>query len=125
MYAIRSYYGVQLMILLTYRTSLEENVKNEIKTKVKKNIANYINNLAIGETLVEDQIIKVILNSDERILSMGTKQDRFKKFKIHKRSQYSDSKIVQNLIKTYSTKPYERVIVEPTLADPITIIDNN
>jgi uncharacterized phage protein gp47/JayE len=119
--------GTQLIFALTYRTQLEENVKTQIKTEVRKNLINYINNLGIGERLVIDQLKRIILNADNRIESIGEEGSSadFSKINIFKRSAISDSVVRRTIIDTYRTKSNERVIVEPTISAPIVITDNN
>ena len=119
--------GLQLIFSMTYRSRLEEGIKTQIKTEVRKNIINYVNNLGIGERLVIDQVKKIILNSDSRIESLGDENSvsDFNKVNLYKRSDASDSVVRRTLVDTYRTKPNERVIVETSIASPIVITDNN
>lgn len=119
--------GLQLIFSLTYRTQLEDNIKTQIKAEVRKNIINYVNNLGIGEKLIIDQLKKIILNSDNRIESIGAEDTSadFSKINIYKRSPVSESVVRRTILDTYRTKPNERVIIEPSIASPIVITDNN
>lgn len=119
--------GTQIVFALTYRSRLEDQVKELIKTTVRRNIITYINELAIGESLVIDQLVKTVLNSDERILSMGDPNSvsNFERINLFKRSEFTDSKVKRSILKDYKTKSNERVIVEPTIVDPVIITDNN
>jgi len=119
--------GLQVQFSLTYRGRLEDQIKELIKTTVRRQIISYVNNLDIGESLIIDQLVKTILNSDERILSIGAANavSNFERITIFKRSMVSNSKVKRTLIGDYKTKENERVIVEPTIIDPIIITDNN
>lgn len=119
--------GLQLVFTLTYRTELEDNIKTQIKTEARKNIINYVNNLGIGESLIIDQLKKIILNADNRIESMGQEGSStdFSKINIFKRSAVSNSVVRRTIIDNYRTKSNERVIIEPTISAPILITDNN
>ena len=119
--------GLQLLFGITYRGTLETKDKTQIKNEVRKNIINYVNNLDIGEKLVLDQIKRVILNSDNRIESIGslTSDQDFSKINIYKRSPISDSVVRRTIINDYRTKINERVIIETTITSPIVITDNN
>lgn len=119
--------GVQLVFSVTYRDRYEDDVKNSIKTALRRNLISYINNLDIEENLVIDQLVKIILNSDDRILSIGdpNSQSNFDRINIYKRSAISNTKIKRSIYKDYKAQSGERVIVEPSIIDPIIINDNN
>lgn len=119
--------GLQLEFSLTYRGRLEDQIKELIKTSVKRKVIEYVNSLDIGEELVIDQIVKVILNSDERILSIGEpgSTSNFERITLYKRSPISDSKVKRTIIDNYKTKYNERVIIEPSIIDALIVTDNN
>jgi len=119
--------GLQLEFSITYRGRPEDQIKELIKTTIRRKIIEYINELGIGETLVIDQLVKIILNADERILSIGDPNSisNFNRLTIFKRSATSNSKIKRTIINDYKSKTNERVIVEPSIIDPVIITDNN
>lgn len=119
--------GAEMVFSLTYKTSLEDNEKEKIKSEVRKNVANYVNNLEIGESLVVDQIVKFVLNSSDQIESMGAtgSSENFSNLFIHKRAPLTNSINRQSLVTDYKTKQRERVILEPRVETPIVIRDNN
>jgi len=119
--------GVQLIFPVTYRSRLEDKIKDLVKTTIRKNLITYINNLDISENLIIDQLVKTILNSDDRILSIGDpdSSSNFERINIYKRSSLSTTKVKKSIFKDYNTKEDERVIIEPTIIDPIIISDNN
>ena len=119
--------GLELGFSITYRTVLDENAKTQVKNEIIRNVTTYVNSLAIAEKPVIDQIKKTILNTDNRIESLGdpdSTQD-FRRVNIYKRSATSDSVVRRAIIGDYNTKSNERVIIEPTIATPIAITDNN
>jgi uncharacterized phage protein gp47/JayE len=119
--------GLELRFSITYRNRLENAIKDQIKVDIRKNITSYVNSLAIGEKLVIDQIKKSILNSDNRIESIGSEDTGldFEKINIYKRSAISSSVVRRSIIGDYRTKTNERVVVEPDIETPIVITDNN
>jgi uncharacterized phage protein gp47/JayE len=119
--------GMELGFSVTYRSVLDDNSKTQIKNEIIRNITNYVNNLAIGEKPIIDQIKKTILNTDNRIESLGDPDSSadFRRVNIYKRSATSDSVVRRAIIGDYNTKSNERVIVEPSVATPIAITDNN
>lgn len=119
--------GLQLFFSLTYRERLEDKIKDLIKIKIKKELIDYVNNLAIGQSLIQDQLVKIILKSDDRILSMGSPNSaiNFDRINTYKRSALSTTKQKKTIINDYIAKDGERIIMEPSLIDPIIIVDNN
>lgn len=119
--------GLQAQFSLTYSSRLEDQVKELIKTAVRRKLIEYVNSLDIGETLVIDQLVKIILNADERILSIGAANSvsNFERLTLFKRSAVSTSIVKRTIINNYKTGKSERVIIEPSIIDPVIITDNN
>lgn len=119
--------GVEMFFFITYKRALEDAEKERIKSEVRSNIAKLVNNLAIGEDLIRDQIVKEILNSSNEIESMGEvgSNENFSGIYLYKRSPVSNSIIRRTLIGDYRSKEDERIILEPTVEAPIIIRDNN
>lgn len=113
--------GIQLIVTLNYRKTLTEDQKAILEDIVEDNIVEYINNLDIGEPFLSQQLIAVILDSSEDIKSIGSPDSPFDQISIYKDSRLSDNRIKKSLIKDYTSTFDERVIVEPTLANPITV----
>lgn len=119
--------GTELIFALKYKGRLEDRQKAKIKADVRKNISDYINNLEIAESLILDQVVRIILNSSDLIESMGDENssDNFRNIFIYKRSGLSNALIRKTLLTDYTAKNYERVILENTIETPITIVDIN
>lgn len=119
--------GTEFSFSITYKGRLEDRQKESIKTSIRNNIADYVNNLAIGEPLILDQVVRIVLTSSDLIQSMGDadSSDNFKNIFLYKRSGLSNSVTRKNLTGDYTPKNYERVVLETSIAKPITIIDNN
>lgn len=119
--------GAEFIFSLSYKGQLETNQKDKIKSDIKKNISDYVNNLQIGETLVLDQIVKIILNSSDLIESMGdsNSSENFKNVFLYKRSGLSNLLTRKTLTTDYAARTNERVVLETTIENPVVIIDNN
>lgn len=119
--------GTEFSFSITYKGRLEDRQKESIKNTIRTSISNYVNNLEIGQSLVLDQIVRIVLNSSDLIESMGdaNSSNNFKNIFLYKRSGLSNSVTRKSLTSDYSPKNYERVVLETTIARPITIIDNN
>ena len=118
--------GLQLYISITYVGSLQSTIKTQIKNQLTTNITNYVNNLDIGDALVLDELLKIVLTSSAQIQSIGFSFSQpFDQTIIYKRSQISNSRLKRKLIGDYKTAGYERVVLEPTLNLPITLTDLN
>ena len=119
--------GVEMSFSLTYRRALEDTQKNAIKSDVRKQIQDYINNLDIGAPLIIDQITRIVLSSSQEILSMGEQdsRDNYRYIYVYKRATNDSSPARSSLVRDYSSKQDERIILEPTIEIPIKIFDNN
>lgn len=117
--------GLQMFFTLTYKGRLEDTEKSKIKIAVRRNLSNYVNSLDIGQKLVLDQLINIILNSSERIESIGTPDKKFDKLVLFKYSEITSSRLKKILLSDYQATERERVIIEPGVESPISIFDNN
>lgn len=119
--------GTEYIFSINYKGRLEDAQKDKIKADIKKNISDYVNNLEIAEPLILDQVVRIVLSSSDLIESMGDadSSENFKNIFLYKRSELSNSLTRKSLTGNYTPKSYERVVLETTIASPITIIDNN
>jgi uncharacterized phage protein gp47/JayE len=119
--------GTEFSFSITYKGNLEDRQKQQIQSTIRSNIANYVNNLEIGQPLILDQIVRIVLTSSDLIESMGDSgtANNFKNIFIYKRSNLSNSLTRKTLTDNYIPKNYERVVLETSIAKPITIIENN
>jgi uncharacterized phage protein gp47/JayE len=119
--------GVEMMFSITYKRSLEDSQKEQIKSVIRQNIANYVNTLPIGGSLVQDQIVRIVLTSSNEIQSMGdaNSRDNFSYLYAYRRSAISNSVTRKTLMGDYVSRYDEKVILEPTINAPIKIRDNN
>lgn len=119
--------GIEFIFSLTYRGRLEDKEKENIRNIVKNNVSSYVNNLSIAEPIILDQIVRIVLSSSDQIESMGDadSSSNFQNVFLYKRTQASNSLTRKSLIGNYNPKSYERVTLETSISNPITIIDNN
>lgn len=117
--------GLQLFFTLTYTENLENREKSRIKETIRRNLTTAVNGLDIGEPLLLDQLINVILNSSEKIARIGTSKQKFDKLVIYVTSQLTNSRLKKVLLGDFDTRPQQRVIIEPNVETPISIFDNN
>ena len=119
--------GIEMFFSLTYNGALEDGEKERIKSEVRANISEYINNLGIGVDLIRDQVVKIVLNSSNLIQSMGEigSSENFSGIFLYRRSAVSNSIVRKTLIGDYRASEDERIILEPTVEAPIFIRDNN
>lgn len=119
--------GTEFSFSITYKGRLEDRQKESVKTSIRNNISDYVNNLGIAEPLILDQIVRIVLNSSDLIESMGDADsaENFRNIFLYKRSGLSNSLTRKSLTGNYIPKSYERVVLETTIAKPITIIENN
>ena len=117
--------GMTFTITIVYVDTLTTDVKNDIEDSVRTSLANYVNSIDIGNDFVINEAIQRVLEVDERIKDIGVPTKPFDDITLHIESQLQDNKIQQTLLKNYPTADDERVIIEPSSSEPITIIRAN
>lgn len=105
--------GISLTTSLTLKAGLSAIDQSAIIASAQQAAANYINNLAIGQTLVINQIASLIMNSDSRILDVGAPDKPLQEIFIW-RSRLDDTRYSRFLVNNYTPAIGERIVVEAT-----------
>ncbi len=113
--------GISFEITVRFRERLSIPQEDQIKDAIRDNLINYVNNLDIGEEFIINEAVQRVLEADERIKDIGVPTKPFDEITIHLNSKLEDNKIKQSLLTNFLTKTNERVIIEPSLTQPIVI----
>lgn len=97
-------------IILKKRISAQD--ESNLIQALTDNVTEYINSLDIGEDFVIREVVERVMASSDLIKTIGTSAKPFDKLYIYKPSRLEDNKIRATLLKDYSPKTNERVIVE-------------
>lgn len=113
--------GVSLNTTVQMVSRVSANDTTSILSNATSAAANYINNLAIGQELVINEIASVIISSDTRILDIGQPNAPINEIFIW-RSRLDATRYSRFLIGDYPPALGERVIVETSISNPITLV---
>jgi hypothetical protein len=80
--------------------------------------SNYINNLALGATVVINEIASIILNADPNILDIGQPNQPLSSIYIW-RDRADGTRYSRYLVADYTPQTGERIIVENSITNPI------
>lgn len=113
--------GITFTISVRYRTSLDTETINSIQDAIRQSLTNYVNGLDIGEEFIINEAVQRVMETDDRIKDIGVPTKPFDELIIYRPTKLEDNKIKQNLLKNYITAADERVVIEPSVSEPITI----
>ena len=99
--------------------------KEEVKSAIQENVADYTNNLSIGESFILNELTERVMSTSEKILNIGTAAKPFDLLNIYRETKLRDNKLKEELIGDYHPLEDERLIIEPTVTTPVTILSAN
>lgn len=112
--------GISLSTVLKVKPATSTAERADIATHARTEAAQYVNNLAVGETLYVNTIANRIRNADPRILDVGSVNNQIPEIYIW-RSRSDASRYSRALVRDFAPNVGERVIVETSIAVPINI----
>ncbi len=113
--------GMQFVLTVIYNNGVSSDDQDSIESQIRSNISDYVNNLDIGQDFIFNQVVEQILSVSPSIKDIGSVGNPIDQILIYKESRLQDAKIKNTLIGNYSPAQDERVIIEPSLLEPITI----
>jgi hypothetical protein len=117
--------GMSFEISITWRTDTLNSEKTQIKRQMSSAVQDYINNLAIGEEFIYNELTQRVLDVSDKIKNIGIAKQPFDSIFIHRETKLRDNKIKEQLDGDYIPQAEERLIVEESLSTPITITEKN
>lgn len=114
--------GISLRTSIWYSSKLPTEEIDDIEDELRDTIRNYINNLNIGEKFLVNRMVSGLFGVSEYLSNFGITGTPIEELYIHKESDVADNKIRQRLLADYSPKSDERVIIEPSITDPIVFV---
>jgi uncharacterized phage protein gp47/JayE len=108
--------GIAMTANLILRQRVTPTEETAIINATVNNVSNYIDNLDIGQELILQEIIQIILASSDLIKNVGTYIKPFESVYVYKPTKLETSKIRSTLIEDYTAASDERVIVENVYA---------
>ena len=113
--------GISMTLTIHYGKQLSEDTLTTIESNITTSITNYINNLDIGETFLVEKMIASLFSLDPNITNIGSLNKQIDQLYVYKESALGDNRVRQNLLGDYVPGSDERVIVEQSINQPITL----
>ncbi len=113
--------GMSFVISITYRNGIGDDEKDAIEDQVRLAIADYVNNLDIGEEFILNEVTERILSVSPNIKDIGQPNKPIDQNFIYKETKLRDNKIRQELFSNYTPTLVERVIIEQSITDQVVI----
>ncbi len=113
--------GVQFEITITYRPLTREAVKNTVELDVARNLRNFIVNLDIGEPLIINEAVEVVMKTSDAILDIGLPSAPFDSVFVFKDGTISTNRVRRRLLDNYSTLSDETLVMEDSVANAVVI----
>jgi uncharacterized phage protein gp47/JayE len=117
--------GMSFQISITWRSDATTEDRNSIKRNIAVAIQDYVNNLAVGEEFIYNELIQRVMDVDNKIKNVGTADQAIDLIFIHRLSKLRDNAVKEELVGDYTPSADERLIVEPSLETPVVLIDKN
>lgn len=111
--------GFTMRTTVFYSKQLTDDEMTDIEDAMNSFIVDYVNNLAIGESLFVNRLIASLFSVDPSIANFGEPGKYIEEPYIYKESRTQTSKIRQKLLGDYVPAEDERVIIEPSVENQI------
>lgn len=116
--------GLSMALNIYYSTRLPADQTASIESSLESYIRDAINSLDIGSPFYVNSFISGLFSVDSNISNVGEVGLPIKELYMYKETILQDNKVRQRLIADYTPATDERVIIEPSLATPITFTSN-
>jgi hypothetical protein len=111
--------GTTFKFNVYYDRQLPDDELTDIESTMSTAIEDYVNGLDIGETLYLDRMVSTLFTVSSHITNIGSTDKRIEEAYVYKTTRLADNKIRQSLIGDYYPATDERIIIEPSITDPV------
>lgn len=116
--------GVSFKLIVYHNATITEEEQELYTSQFIERITSYVNNLDLGDTLYLNRMIAELFTISSTIVAIGELDRPIEEAYIYKTSLSEDGKIRQKLIADYTSAIDERIIIEPSISNPITVVHN-
>jgi hypothetical protein len=114
--------GMEFSITVYYQNGTSDDDKVSIESQIISSLSDYVNNLDIGQEFILNQAVESVLSVSPNIKDIGIPGTPFDSVAIYQENRMRTGKIRQSLLGNYIPTAVERIIIEPSLQTPITIL---
>lgn len=112
--------GIVLRTTIYYARRLPSDQLDDIEENLREVITDSVNSLDHGDPLLIDRLSSELFAISDEIQNLGEVDKPFEEIYIYKNSKLEDNKVRGALLGDYYPETDERVIIEPSVANPIT-----
>jgi hypothetical protein len=112
--------GISFSTTLTFVSSANSSDQQNAIANAMSAAQNYINNLAMGQEFVINQLADQIQNADPNILDIGSPDQPINEIFIW-RSRDDGTRYSRYLVSNYAPQTGERLVVETSINNPIVL----
>lgn len=113
--------GLTFEITVHYKKKLSDTELAKIEDSIETKIVDYINNFDIGDSFTVNALAAQLFSVSDNIANIGEANQPFDFIYIYKESAVEDNKIRETLLGDYTPEDKERVIIEPSVLNPVSI----
>ena len=112
--------GLSMRLTVHYSQRLEDDVLSAIEDELEIVITDFVNDLDLGGNFSVNRLVSELFAVSDQVTNFGEAGKPIDEVYIHRESNLSDNKVRELLLGDYTPAEDERVIIEPSLQNPIT-----
>jgi uncharacterized phage protein gp47/JayE len=122
--------GVSMAFNLTMKKPLTVEEGSSLKKAIRDKLMNYIDNLDIGEELIVNEIVQLVMEENDNIKNIGTAGKPIEELIVYKETELQDQKLSEVVFnggaspKDYYVEIDEKLLTHTDIAVPIKITIN-
>lgn len=113
--------GLAMTLTAHYSSTLPEDELVSIEASVRDTVTSYTNSLDIGEEFLLNKMVSSLFGVSGSITNFGVAGQPVDELYIYKESKLGDNRVRSTLLADYMPVSDERVIMEQSLVEPITL----
>ena len=113
--------GLTFELTVHYKKKLSSSELDESDKDIKTKVIEYINSFDIGEEFIVNAFAAQLFSVSDNIANIGTSNKPIDTVYIYRESAVEDNRIREILLGDYTSTETERIIIEQTVANPVTI----
>lgn len=117
--------GLEIRYTLIYRENIPADEKALIEISTTNAVEDYVNNLAIGEDFIVNEVVQRVLQVDDRIKNIGQANQPLDDIFEYRFSETEGNRVRRRLLGDRLALPNQRIIIEESISNPIIVRSSN